>query len=177
MLTVNVCWHGLFILGRAGRDGGLSLCHTFLHDTDFINSHSLSHSTGIAASQVQYAVLEVNVTASRVVVSPCLPACLCECCTHITHVFMLCHAMPPVACTLQIRGLLQMLVDQDPRNRRKDVVALPGFKAYEGVVAIERCALELDIPRAVVETILTFLSQVCEQPTARPFFAPRLVGI
>jgi len=71
----------------------------------------------------------------------------------------------------QIRGLVQLLVDQDPRNSKIDFEqsadddSLAGavnksskFMAYEGVVPIERCELELDMSRAVIETMLTFLS-------------------
>ena len=122
--------------GRAGRDGGLSLCHTFIHDEDFVVHHSLSHSAGVADSQVL--------------------------------------------------GLLQLLVDQDPRQQEtaastmdtcSGLEAKPKeacdlslsetsssfprmlpFRAYEAIVPIEECELNLDVTRPVIETLLTFLS-------------------
>lgn len=72
----------------------------------------------------------------------------------------------------QVCQLIQLLVDQDPSVQGRTsptpkqgaaaggAVAAPViFRPYEALVPVDYCALELNLDRSVVETILTFLSQ------------------
>ena len=149
--------------GRAGRDGGLSLCHTFLNDNDFINYHSLSHSTGVSDGQVR-GLLQLLVDQDP----RNLPADIAggdgdgddggggggdgggasDRSSSGGH---------GNAGHEASAGIPDDHVSRTAGGR----ASTSAFRAYEAVVPIERCQLELDMQQAVIETIITFLSQVC----------------